>query len=181
MKKGYTLIELVISMAILAVIMAAVATILVTSLKNYRTESQKSTFQKELNFVIDNMCKDIKEAAEAPENYNPYTLSPTVLILAIPATDSSNNFIYTGDVLEKDVVVYYLSGQELKRKVIANALGTRESSDNTILANVSDLVFTYSPGITNAGQIKAHVTVSANVGRTITLSSERLANLRNKE
>jgi prepilin-type N-terminal cleavage/methylation domain-containing protein len=181
MKKGYTLIELIISMAILAVIMAAVATIFVTSIKNYRTESQKSAFQRELNFVVDNISKDVKEAAEVPQNYDVFALAPTVLILAIPATNSSNNFIYTGEVLEKDYVVYYLLNQELKRKIYANPLGSRQSSENTIMKNVSNLAFTYSPGITNAGQVNTRVIVSANVGRIVTLSVERLANLRNKE
>lgn len=187
MKKGYTLIELLISISILAVIMAAVATIFITSIKNYRTESQKSTFQKELNFVVDNIAKDVKEAAEVPEKTedNVFFLSPAippVLILAIPATNSSNDFIYNVDgLMEKDYVVYYLSGQDLKRKIYANNSGSKESSDNTILKNVSNLTFTYSPTFFDAGQVKTEITVSIDVGRTVTLSAERLANLRNKE
>lgn len=178
---GYTLIELVISIAILAIIMAAVASIFMTSLKNYRTESQKSAFQRELNFTVDNIAKDVKLAAEAPGTYDTFELSSTVLILAVPAHDASKNFIYTGDVLEKDYIIYYLSGQDLKKKTYANLLGERESGETTLLSNVSATDFSYSPGMIDPGQIKVTITQSVSVGRTVTLTEERFANLRNKE
>jgi prepilin-type N-terminal cleavage/methylation domain-containing protein len=179
--RGYTIIELVISMAILAVIMAAVGTIFVTSLKNYRTESQKSVFQRELNFVIDNIVKDTKQATAVPENYDTFSLSQTVYILALPATNSSGDFLYNGGVFEKDYLVYYLSGNELKIKTYANANGQRDDGEETLLKNASAVNFTYSPGLTNAGQITISITESVDVGRTVTLTERRMANLRNKE
>lgn len=182
MKKGYTLIELVISIAILATIMMAVSSIFFTSLKNYRAESQKSSFQRELNFVIDNIAKDVKQAAEVPQIYEEIELSSTVLILALPAVDNDHNFIYSGDVLEKDYLVYSISGNDLIRNTYASLSGTRETEEDTLLSSVSALDFSYSPGLTDAGQVTISITQSIGVGnRTVTLTEGRMANLRNKE
>lgn len=181
MKKGFTLIELLISISILGVIMAAVGTLFVTVLKNYRTESQKAAFQREVNFTIDNIGKDIKEAASVPQNYDTFALSENTLILALPAVDDANNFVYSSGVLDKDYLIYYLSGTELKRKTYASNFGTRESGEISLLKNVSGFNLNYFPGATNAGQVKVSLTVTASAGKPVTLTEERTANLRNKQ
>jgi prepilin-type N-terminal cleavage/methylation domain-containing protein len=181
MKKGYTLIEIIISIAILGSIMAAVGTLFVVAVKNYRTETQKSLFQRELNFVVDNIIKDVKGASIAPTEYDGFELSPSTLILGMPATDSGGDFIYTGENLELDYFVYYLSGSDLKKKVYPNIQSVREQSDNVILANVSSHTFSYYPGVGDASQITVSLTVSADVGKVVSLTEERVTNLRNKQ
>lgn len=180
-QKAFTLVELVISMALLGVIMATVMSIFSTAIKNYTVNSQKSFMQKELNFTIDSVGKDIKQAVLVPANYDTFTTGVDTLILALPATDGSNNFIYTGETLEKDYVVYWLSGTDLKKRVYANALGTNSNSESVILSDVSSLAYTYTPSAPNTTQVKINLVILRVVNRVdVGISGERTANLRNK-
>lgn len=181
-QSAFTLIELVISMALLGVIMAAVMSIFSTAIRSYAVNSQKSFLQKELNFTIDNIGKDIKQAVEIPANYDDtFTTNSDTLILALPATESDGDFIYTGGVLEKDYIIYWLSGSDLKKKVYANALGTRTNSENTILSNVSSLVYTYTPDALPYTQAKISLTINRTVNNiSVAISGERTSNLRNR-
>lgn len=186
-KKGFTLIEMIIAIALLGIIMAAVSVIFTVSIKNYRNNIQKSSFQKDINFVIDNISKDIKLATSVPTEYDPptYTLSENTLILALPTIDESGNFVYVGNSPEKDYYIYYLSGNELKRKTFSSPLGIRaimNEEEISLLSNVSQLQFSYLPGMSAADQVKVALTLSADInGRSITVSGERTANLRNKQ
>jgi len=179
---GFTLIELVISMALLGIIMAAVMSLFSTAIKNYAVNSQKSFLQKELNFTIDSIGKDIKQAVEVPATHDGlFTTSGDTLILALPATDEDDNFVYTGNVLEKDYVVYWLLGSDLKKKVYANALGTRTNSENIILSDVASLQYSYVPDAPPFSQVKINLSISRSVNNvSVSISGERTSNLRNK-
>lgn len=166
-------------MAILGVIMAAVAVIFVTALKNYRTESEKTVLQRNINFALDNITRDAKEATAIPESHDTFTTSENTLVLALPAENVSDNFVYSGNTLVKDYIIYYLDGNNLKRKVYANAAGTRTSEEKTVLKNVTSLSFTYLPDIATKSGVKTAMTTSVDVGKGITLSEERSTNLRN--
>jgi hypothetical protein len=127
------------------------------------------------------MIKDVKSATIAPTGYDGFVLSPTTLILGLPATDSGGDFVYTGETLELDYFVYYVSGGELRKKVYPNSLSSREQSDNAILTNVTAHNYIYYPGVGDTSQVTVSMTVSADVGRVVSLTEERVTNLRNKQ
>jgi prepilin-type N-terminal cleavage/methylation domain-containing protein len=180
---GFTLIELIISISLLGIILAATTSIFATSLKNYQYNFQKSSMQKEVNFTIDAIANDIKSGAKIETSFGSHTASSTCLIIGIPAQDTSNNFIYTGDVLELDHVVYYKSGGEIRKYFYSNPLGKKSGSntDYKILENVSSVdIFEYIPGLNSATQIKTTINLFKETGKTnVRLSETRTANLRN--
>lgn len=186
MKKGFTLIELIIAIALLTTVMMAVASIFSVVIKTYHLESQRGFFQKDLNFVSDNITRDIKQS-QLVQSYAPYTLSSTTLILNLPALDSSGNFIYSGSQLQTDTVIYTQSGTGLIKILYPNQLSTRAvgvtpgSATTLISDNVSNLNFSYSPNITAPRQVTFSITLSRTSGaRTITLTGGDTADLRNK-
>jgi prepilin-type N-terminal cleavage/methylation domain-containing protein len=183
-RHGFTIIELTIGIAILGTIMAATVTMFVTGLKNYESNSQKSSFQKELNYTIDSIANDIKNGAGVAESYGGYTTSSDTLVVALPAT-SNDDFIYTGETLEQDYIVYYLDGGTVRKHTFGNALGDRSGingNDSELLKDVSSVNFEYSPGISSASQIKITMTLARQTGKVnVHLTESRTANLRNKQ
>lgn len=183
-KKGFTLIELLISMALLGVIFSAVATIFTSAVKNYETNSQKSLLQKDLNFAIDSIGNNIKEAVLVPQSQDTFSLSENTLIIALPAKDTNGNFIYSAGVIEKDYFIYYLSDNNLRKKIYANALGSRmdqNGHDTILISNVSTLNYTYLPNSTEATQVKVDLSLEKAVGkRTVSISGAKTANIRNR-
>lgn len=181
MKKGFTVVELSISVAILGSLLAVVAGVFTVAVKNYQLEKQKADLQKELNYVADSLGNEIKNATGAPQNYDIYTLSPTTLVLTLPSLDENENFVYTSGQLEKDYFVYILSGQNLIKHVIPNPLSRRAPKVSTVLGNVSALNFMYSPDVSNVSQISFNINVSVPIGKSNAKSkATRTANLRNK-
>jgi type II secretory pathway pseudopilin PulG len=185
-KKGFTLVELAISIALLATIMVAVGAIFSVVIKTYHVESQRGFFQKELNFVSDAMVRDIKQS-HIVQNYDPYILSSDTLILSLPSLDDTDKFIYSGGNVLTDTVVYYRSGNSFYKILFANPLSKRAHgtflgfSTTLISGDVSNVTFTYSPNINDPGQVTFSITLSRMVGkRNVTLTTKDTANLRNK-
>lgn len=184
MKKGFTIVELVISMAIFAIILVTTSTIFVTALKNYQIGATKSALGKDLNFTIDDISKNIKQATIA-ENYNSYSLSSTTLVLALPTTDQNGNFLYDGATRLKDYVIYFQVDNTLHKITYSTPSSVRAAEngiEKTLLSDIKNLNFEYLPGTTNP----ATISVSIETGRTIqntevTAREKVLANLRNRQ
>lgn len=181
MKKAFTMIELTIAIALLGTIMVAVFAIFTTATKNYRVQSQKSFLQKELNFTADALANELKLAHNVTQNTQSFVLSSTTLILSLPAADENGNFIYNGDIQEYDTLIYSKEGTNLRKVLIPSATSARAPKDFTVLTNVNDVNFNYSPDSLNPLSINTSITVSRAVGKsTVTLSASRSAFLRNK-
>jgi prepilin-type N-terminal cleavage/methylation domain-containing protein len=183
--KGFTLIELLISIAILGTIIAVTSTVFAVALRSYRLNIQKSFFQKDLNFTLDSIANTAKSASDIPLNNNGYQAAQSVLILAVPAKDQSQNFVYDGSALEKDYYIYYLSDGNLHKRIFANPNGVlagENNSDSIVINNVSAFNTTYLPDLNNAKAATISLTLSKSVGNhNVTLSQQRTINLRNKQ
>ena len=185
-KKGFTLVELIISMTVLSLILVAVASVFSVSIRTYQVESQRSMFQKELNFVTDAVSRDIKQS-RLVQNYNPYILSSTTLILNLPSIDDSEGFIYSGGVPLTDTIVYYRSGASFYKVTFANPASRRAHGGffgitwKMIDENITNVSFTYSPSISAARSVSFTITESAMVGKkNVILTAKSTANLRNR-
>lgn len=183
-RKGFTLIELAIAITLLALISAAVGSMYAVAFRNYQSQSQRQHFQKNINFTIDEINRDIKQAVSVPPTYDTFTNDPTHIILALPATDSSGNFIFNAGVLQKDYVVYYLSNGSVIKKTYAQPGSQRyaqNGSSKTLLSDVSGFVASFTPGGVPR-QVTLGLTLSKVVSkRNISVSATTTADLRNSE
>jgi len=179
-KKAFSLVELIIAMGILGVIMMAVMTLFIIGVKNYSRESQRNFMQKEINFTADDIGVQIKQAAEVPGSYDTYTRGSNTLILAVPAIDEDEEFLYIGDALLYDYFIYYLSGGTLLKKIITNENSIREDKENPVLKNVNQFECSYTPE-TETELVSCNLSTSQTIsGTTLNFSANKTSRLRNQ-
>lgn len=181
MNKGTTLIELLISMAILGTLIGLSAAIFGATVRTYRVETLKGVMQKDLNYAIDNIANNVKRSGSVLEAYEERPLSATMLILGLPAEDANKKFVYNDGAMVFDTLVYELDDANLTKKLVPAAGSIRTGQNSTVLRHVSNLEFTYSPANIQKTQVSMTLSITRTVnGKPITLSASRVANLRNK-
>lgn len=193
MKKGFTIFEVIVTISLLAIITMVTSSIFVTALKNYQINFQKTNFQKDLNFVVDDIDKNVKLATNVQYSYDVFNSNPiagasNTLILELPSTDAAGNFIYISGALKKDVIVYYLENGALHRKIYASSSGIRYPQNNqdvilinNVINNATSPLFSFLPDTSIAKQIKVDLKLGKMVEKTnVRLTGTRTATLRNK-
>jgi Tfp pilus assembly protein PilW len=182
-KRGTTLIELLIVIPILAIMVVAFSSIYITSLRNYQNQFTQTNLQTDGQSILDNMLNNIKTAGGVEATNGAYTSGAQTLILELPSIDANQNFVYTANALDYDTYIYYLNGTSLHQLILANAASSRfaENNLNTVLSTqISNLSFTYTPGVANATSVAIGMTLSnpvVNYNDNIVLSGK--ANMRN--
>jgi prepilin-type N-terminal cleavage/methylation domain-containing protein len=181
MKRGMTLIELLISMTVTSILMLSFSAIWANSIKSSKEQLAQTQIQSETQIIIDKIESDIRKARTTESSYSGYTLGAETLIIQIPAIDSAQNILYSGQTQLLDRVVYYKSGNTVKRKVIANASSIRAAENNTektLTTNLVALNFSYIKLNINSpinSEVKTTLTLSKKAGKvtkTSTISSQ---------
>jgi hypothetical protein len=171
--------ELIISIALLGTIMAAVMTLFMIGIRNYQRENQRNIMQKEINFTTDDIGTQIKQAAESPGSYDSYIRGPQNLILALPAVNEKEDFLYSGEVLLYDYYIYYLQDGYLYKKIIPNDASARSARENALLGNVTAFNCDYQP-MSETEIIQCTVSTSKKVSdTTLNFNASKTARLRN--
>ena len=168
LKKGTTLIELLIVIIILTILMTAFSSIYVNGIKSSREEFIQTQLQSDAQTILDRITGDIKLAQGVDANYNTFVTSENTIILKVPAIDQSQNFLYTGTDLLLDRIIYYKHNSELHRVVYANMASIRYPSNNTnrILSDkVSIFTPTYQPDMINPVTVTTTLKLSKAVGK----------------
>lgn len=145
MKKGVTLIELLITMTVLAVIMTSFTSIYSSGLRTFRQEMTQTQLQSEAQTLADRMTLDIKKSRNTIKNYDTFTENERTMILEIPSVDAAGKFLYIAGNQLTDKIVYYQSGSSLKRKVYSNERSIRMGEhlkEKTLTTNLLNLNFT---------------------------------------
>jgi prepilin-type N-terminal cleavage/methylation domain-containing protein len=193
MKRGFTLIEVLISITILAVILLVLNAVYVAGIREFPRGFEKSKMQTDLNFSMDGIGMNIKDAFRSPSTYTngattfssgagSYT-HQNALILELPAVNSSGDFIYSGSALQSDVIIYYLSSGNLYKRTYGNPSGRLSSETGQakiILNNVTGFACTYTPS-SNPITISCTANIGRNIyGKNISLTGIKTSNLRNR-
>ena len=190
MKKGFTLIELMIAISIIATISMVSTVVYRTGLRSYPENFEKATIQSKLNFTSDSLADYTKRAVNTLQAYDTFNRNTntvkSILILQIPAlTDTTPpDFIYNGQVIEKDTIVYTLSGGNLVKRYYGNTHGkmaAETGTPKTILTNVSAFSCDYLDIVNGEySRVACTITVTKNIfGRNFSVTSKKTANLRN--
>lgn len=146
-KKGLTLVELLITIGLLTVIMGAISSIFAVALKNYQVSITQNNLQKDVNIVLDDISRNIKEAVELPLSYTnkndeTFNRGSDTLILAIPAIGEEQRFLYdiNGNV-KKDYIIYQIIDDKLHKKAYMDPDSERidqDGSDKIVLENIEN-------------------------------------------
>lgn len=188
--KGFTLVELTVVVALMALIMMILMSLYVTGQQFLMTESARNDVIRDNRYVFDWISRDIKGAVQVVSSWDAYTTSSNCLILRIPSVDSSGLIVDIEN--ELDHIIYRLNSEhpnKLERVVDAKdgvssrvdstrVLATRVnsfllSSDGVELSSVADL--------TQVASIDIAVTTKQNrLGRDFQQTLDSTVKLRNK-
>lgn len=182
-RKGFTIYELLISIAILGTMIIAITNIYIVGLKTFREELASSQLESNAQTILDEITTDAKNAQSAEAAYDVYTSGANSIILKIPAIDNSKNILYSGNTMLFDRIIYYYENDSIHKITIADPASIRYKENNinkTIASKVLELSFSYDPDAVSATLVTIHVTSHQEIGkldRTISLTSK--ARLRN--
>ncbi len=169
---GLSLIELIVTTAVTGVLIVIVMSFLSNQMVENAIQNARAILLLESQTALDVVNSDIKHAARvddinrwsdphapgAPGDPYSWDPGPEVLILATPAKDESNNFLYDDPfayITHKNNLVYFVEDGTLYRRTLAgdiegNALATtcpQETpdcpSDTELINNVTDLEVNY--------------------------------------
>ncbi len=145
--KGFTLVEIVITMSITALLMGVVLTFMTNSIVQYARTDAKSALLNEAQAGLDAIGSEIRlsgnadtnnrildeYAPDAPDDKFSWESNQNTLILATAVEDNSGSIIFADPALyisQKNNNIYYLSNGSLYKRTLANNV-TNNSAKTT--------------------------------------------------
>lgn len=189
-KTGFSLLEVILALSILAVIGTLIATIMIQSNGVFLKQAARVTIGIGLNNATSVINDTISQASAVVNQYPvqgtaQYTSNPQTLVTSIPAIDPSGNSIsgisdYV--ILTRDVQKSYV----FKKIIFPDQASSRKSADTVLVTNLSLIEFQYLDNsdvpVSPNTATKIKYTINTNQsGNTIneTASSSGKVNLRN--
>jgi prepilin-type N-terminal cleavage/methylation domain-containing protein len=83
-ESGFTLIETLVTMAIMGIVMTVFGQVLLTSSKTSNRVEEQATLQNEVRFVVDQLTMDLRQATNAGGTSPVESVSPTSLTFVTP-------------------------------------------------------------------------------------------------
>ena len=186
-KPGLTLVEILISMGILAVIMSFIAIIYFAHFKLFSNQSTSIDVASQNRLAIEEITNQIRESQSVVTTCSACsgdTTGSQILVLQIwPLTAQGEPFDPGGS--NYDYMVYKkdpADNTKLLKKILPGAGSSRTSSSKILVSDISDLQFAYdNVDVTQAKEVTVTVTTSANsISKPQTYSQSSKATLRNK-
>ncbi len=182
-KKGVTLIELTIVIALLGSIVIVISSVYITGFKTFREELATSRLDSNAQTIIDEITNTAKNAQSAEATYGAYVSGPSSVVLKVPALDDNKNILYTGNEMLFDRVIYFYENNKIHKITFAESNSIRyveNGIDKIIDDKILELSFSYDPDAESATLVTINVSSHQEIGkieRTISLTSK--ARLRN--
>lgn len=142
--RGFTLVEMVMALAISSIVLAAVYSVFTIANKNFTTQNVAANVQQNLRSAIRLMARDIRHAGLDPsgsDNFGIAAASQTTIQFTMDSIDSGSG-VFNGIVDEtnfEDVTYNIQNGQ------ILQTLYKGKASENTavLISNIEELKFAY--------------------------------------
>lgn len=176
--KGFSIIELLVTIAVLAIIVLVLGEVFIKQSEVYSTESAAADVLNEHSKSIEMFANDVRTAATVEESKDGNITDTDTLVLKLYSIDAQGVPLAT-----YDYIIYSLNpSTHLVRQVIANASSARKSITTTTDNYVSSFSLTYStPLPKNSDSVTISLTSSKEVrGKTKTQSDTLEVKLRNK-
>jgi len=169
-QKGFTVVELAISISVTAILMAVIFGFMTNSLIQYTNDSNRANLINSAQTGFEKITNDIRLSASADDNNRwpdahapsgdfSWTSDNDTLVLATAVEDTSGNIVFADPanyISQKNNVIYFLQNGNLYRRVVA-APGTNSAkttcptgfvtascpADKLILENIKDFRVKY--------------------------------------
>jgi prepilin-type N-terminal cleavage/methylation domain-containing protein len=157
-KKGYTLVEFLVSVAILSFVLLAMYGVLQTGNTIYTRDTCLLDMQQQSRNAMDRIVRDVRSSLTLPSFLNGSGNTSTSITMSSPPS---------GNPLPSSVSIqYYLSGTDLNRRVDAVVSGATTTTITKVASNISSLSFTvdsYSAPKFLTIQVRASKTIYTNL------------------
>ena len=149
--EGFTLVELMVSMGIGMVILAAVTTTFMSQSKIYNAQEQINEMQQNARGVLDIMTRELKMAGYKPNGggFSGVTYSTTQLM--VQADLDSSGAVSTDSTANEQITYVYDSANQR----ITRAVGT--GSAQILADNITAFTFSYLDGSGTATTVSANI------------------------
>lgn len=161
-EKGFSMIELLISMAIFSLLAGAIGGVYVSTSRTSTLQNASAGVQQSVRGALEIMVQDIRMAGYNPTGTDPNPASIEIAEsqkIQVTADRDGNGTI---DNTNFERIAYELVNNELRRILYGGA------SNDAIINNVTDLQFTYP--VTNPSIVDITLTVEENAGYGNTVS-----------
>lgn len=192
-KNGFSLLELLITMAVLGIISVVLTSIYIDTNKTFKIQKSQTLLQTESRNSLDFIDTWTRRASTIMTSYTTadltvYTTSSTVLVLQVPSIDASQNILSN----KYDYFVYKAnvsSPMNLEERIYADASSARATSTKNLDQHLSSITFSYYDSSNNllaanfdtASIIKTTITSEEVVsGKTNTVTVDSESKIRNK-
>lgn len=171
-QKGFTLIELVIVIAMVAILSVVITSLFIGQNRLYKTQTAELKVNGGARASLDDIDSSARGANRAVASYTSFTASSQVLILEIQSIDALDHLIPA----TYDYAVYYLYNGSLMRQIYPNASSDRSGGIKKLAENVTGLVFTLDNADYNlATEVTTDLTIQEDAGtqnKSITVSTK---------
>jgi type IV pilus assembly protein PilW len=143
---GFTLVEMVMALAISSIVLAAVYSVFTIANKNFTTQNAAANVQQNLRTAIGLMARDIRLAGLDPtdsDNFGIAFASETAIRFTVDSIDSSiNDFNGIVDEANFEEITYDFQNSQ---EQVVQTLYEGKPSENTavLIRNIEDLKFDY--------------------------------------
>lgn len=164
-RQGMTLIEVMTTMTILAIISVGVSGLYIQAIKMYQRGQRESTSRDKAALALQKMMPEIREA------FNVDYPGPSLIVITMPAKDNQGHYVVDPDtktLVPGMQVAFYQSnadgtyddvdGQYIWRCERPDP-GAAWTNGGVVIDAVEDLTFTYAPSILLLELVRATVTV----------------------
>jgi type IV pilus assembly protein PilW len=134
--RGFSLIELMVAMAMACIVLAAIYSLHAALLKSYTTQNAAADVQEGMRAGIDFMAEDILMAG-----FNPMGTAGAGIVAADATSirfTSDRNMNGAIDASNLEDIRYFLSGTQLKQELYGDPL-----TEDVLVDNVTSLIFSY--------------------------------------
>ena len=151
--KGLTLIELLIVVAISAVIMIALLSLYMEGQKYFFNENAKADTIEDSRFPMTWISRDVREALQVVAGHGSYSTDTNTIVLEVPPIDPITGSLTTGS---PDYIIYRRNPtypERLERIIVAESgTGGRQNRTRVMADAVNAFVLTYymQDGVTPA-------------------------------
>ena len=186
--RGFTIVELLVTMAIAGLVLAAIYAVFTSSNRSYHTQDRVVDTQQGLRVGVDFMVTDIRLAGLDPEETGLFDIEEATATLIQFTADLNMNGVIDEDNRER--VAYQFSGTVLQRCNLDTGYQDNPGTPppdrvpltwDTLIENVNNLTFQYldSAG-TDLGEPGTDETALANVRTVVITMQTRGTNVENQ-
>ena len=145
--RGFTLVEMVLALAISSIVLAAVYSVFTIANKNFTTQNVTANVQQNLRNAIGLMARDIRAAGLDPadsDNFGITYASQTKIRFTMDSIDSGiGDFNGTVDETNFEEITYDLQGDQVMQTLYEIVTTSPPAEAVALINNITNLNFAY--------------------------------------